>query len=130
MTKYYSFKNIHVGDTVRLSNPGRDDFDVDDVTFIVTSKYNTNNFGPVIEGSVEGENESFYQNDDWEIEVISYAHILPTTGYVTWEDENGSHHVAVQNPNGSWNADGETMPAATLKEKTAPYQLVALTKQR
>lgn len=126
MVKYYGFRNVQPGDTIRLSNPNRDDLGIDDVIFTVTSKYNSHNFGPIIHGRVNDEDESFYEYDDWEIEVIKFARGLPHTAYFTWNDENGNRHIAVQNADKTWNADGVQLTAQELYEQVKKYELIPL----
>ena len=140
MASLNSFRNIRRGDTVHLSNSYRkgEDEDFEDVTFIATSVFNTNNFGPVISGIPEGEDvdyyfgehTSYYLHDEWEIEIIAFANTLPTAPYAAWVDSNGEMQVAIRLNADSWKFNGVKMSAAELISLSEGAEYIPLVQMR
>lgn len=156
---FVSFSSLRPGDIVRFSNPTHsgtaEDFTPDgeelsenenytyavSVKARVSSVYRSHNFGFVVEAVlVEGEfipdgyepgtPYPFYENDDWETQVLSTPDTVLLAGHYSWQDDNGVWVVALQVSVGVWSFDGSLIEAQELKNVMQGKKVISLSRVR
>lgn len=131
MTTYYDFSSLRQGDSIRLYDPAYNkdahlpDIDLDpweederipEVFGTVMHKHRTTNFGETISVKLQdGTWETFYEDDDWKIDILGTPQSVLIDQHYTWKDSSGVWQVAVNEAPGQWNYNGVLYDESALQ---------------
>jgi hypothetical protein len=132
MTTYYDFSALRQGDNIRLYDPERNkdahlpDIDLDpweederipELFGTVMSKHRTVNFGMTLSVKLQdGTWETFYEDDDWKIDILNTPQNVLLDQHYTWKNQSGAWQVAVNESPGQWSYNGVHYDEQQLKE--------------
>lgn len=97
------FAHLRTGDVVRLTNPNQSDVP-QDATLTVVSLHSTQRHGTWIH--TDDEEGDYYEDDGYDVELISYAYGLPDANFITWTDPDAGPRVAIRLAKNQWSVDG------------------------
>lgn len=139
MTTYYDFSALRKGDRIRLYDPEKnkdahlpdidlapweEDERIPELFGIVMLKHRTTNFGMTMSVKLEdGTWETFYEDDDWKIDLLSTPQQILLNQHYMWKDSSGVWQVAVNESPGQWNYQGVLYDEEGLKAIVPDYAL-------
>jgi len=139
MTTYYDFSSLRAGDRIRLYDPeyNKDthlpDIDLDpweederipELFGTVMSKHRTTNFGMILDVKLQdGTWETFYENDDWKIDLLSTPQQVLLNQHYMWKDSSGVWQVVVNEAPGQWSYKGTLYNEEGLKAVVPEHAL-------